>query len=92
LPGPRRVRALPVAPSRAAGPSRPSQFSFSCAFFNLSIRPASSRVQSLTVAGKAVRLASPSTVAFDGRAKTVPIVVTAHDGKTTETYRLTLTE
>jgi len=58
----------------------------------ISIRPASSRVQSLTVAGKAVRRASPFTVAFDGRAKTVPIVVTAHDGKTTETYRLTLTE
>lgn len=57
----------------------------------ISIRPASSRVQSLTIDGKAVRSGSPYEVAFKGQSKTVPIVVTAHDGKTTDTYRVTLT-
>lgn len=58
----------------------------------ISVRPASSRVQSLTIDGKAARWGSPYEIAFEGRSKTVPIVVTAHDGKTTETYRLTLAE
>lgn len=56
----------------------------------ISIRPTSSRVQSLTIDGKPVRWGSPYKVPMNGKSKTVPIVVTAHDGKTMETYRLTL--
>ena len=58
----------------------------------ISIRPASSRVQSLTIEGHAVRSGSPYRVSFKRQSRTVPIVVTAHDGKTTDTYRLTLVE
>jgi hypothetical protein len=56
----------------------------------IAVRPASSRVQSLTVDGKAVKPGVPARISFTGSAKAVPIVVTAHDGKTTETYRVTL--
>jgi hypothetical protein len=56
----------------------------------ISSRPASSRVQSLTINGKAVQAGMPYEVSFTGRAQKVPIVVTAHDGKTTDLYRLTL--
>jgi glyoxylase-like metal-dependent hydrolase (beta-lactamase superfamily II) len=68
-----------IVPGRAHGP------------ITISIRPASSRAQSLTIDGKTVRSGSPYEVSFKGQPRTVPIVVTAHDGKTTETYRLTLT-
>jgi glyoxylase-like metal-dependent hydrolase (beta-lactamase superfamily II) len=56
----------------------------------ISARPASSQAQSLTIDGKAVQAGMPYEVSFTGRTKTVPIVVTAPDGKTTDTYRLTL--
>ena len=58
----------------------------------ISARPTSSRIQSLTLDGRAVRWGSPYEVSFKGPSKTVPIVVTAHDGKTTDTYRLTFTQ
>jgi glyoxylase-like metal-dependent hydrolase (beta-lactamase superfamily II) len=54
----------------------------------LSATPASSRVQSLTIDGKP---GAPQEIAFAGHTLTVPIVVTAHDGRTTDTYRVTLT-
>ena len=56
----------------------------------ISLRPASTRVKSLTIDGNAVSSGAPYKVSFKGQPKTVPIVVTAHDGKTTDTYRLTL--
>jgi hypothetical protein len=37
-----------------------------------------------------VQPGTPCEISFTGRTKTVPIVVTAHDGKTTDTYHLTL--
>lgn len=68
-----------IVPAGAPGP------------ITISIRPASSRAKSLTIDGKPVRSGSPYKVSFKGQPRTVPIVVTAHDGKTTDTYRLTLT-
>jgi glyoxylase-like metal-dependent hydrolase (beta-lactamase superfamily II) len=53
-------------------------------------KPASTRVQSLVIDGKPVKPGMPCQVSFTGGSRTVPIVVTAHDGKTTATYRLTL--
>ena len=57
----------------------------------ISARPASSRVARLSIDGKAAEPGVPYEVSFTGRTQTVPIVVTAHDGTTTDTYRLTLT-
>ena len=56
----------------------------------ISARPASSRVQSLTINGKAVQPGAAYEVSLKGSKETVPIVVTAHDGKTTATYRVVL--
>ncbi len=56
----------------------------------ISTRPASSRVSSLTINGKAVAPGVPYEVSFTGRTETATVVVTAHDGKTTDTYRLSL--
>jgi glyoxylase-like metal-dependent hydrolase (beta-lactamase superfamily II) len=53
-------------------------------------RPASSRVHSLTIEGKAAQPGVPAKISFTGATKAVPIVVTAHDGKTIETYRVRL--
>jgi len=47
-------------------------------------------VQSLTVNGKVVQSGAPYEVPFNGSPQTVPIVVTAHDGKTTDTYKVAL--
>jgi glyoxylase-like metal-dependent hydrolase (beta-lactamase superfamily II) len=58
----------------------------------ISIRPASSRARSLTIDGQPARSGSPYEVSFKGKPKTVPIVITAQDGKTTDTYRLTLSD
>jgi len=52
--------------------------------------PASTRVQSLVIDGHPVKPGTPGNVSFTGGSRTVPIVVTAHDGKTTATYRVTL--
>ena len=56
----------------------------------LAARPSSSRVRSLTIGGKAVQPGAPYEVSFKGGRETVPIVVTAPDGKTTDTYRVVL--
>jgi glyoxylase-like metal-dependent hydrolase (beta-lactamase superfamily II) len=53
-------------------------------------RPASSRVRSVTIDGRPVAAGVPSRVSFNGGTKTVTITVTANDGKTTDTYRVTL--
>jgi glyoxylase-like metal-dependent hydrolase (beta-lactamase superfamily II) len=58
----------------------------------ISIRPASSRARSLAIDGKIVRSGAPYKVSFKGQSRTVPIVVTAPDGKTTDTYKLTFAE
>ena len=54
--------------------------------------PASSRIQSLTIDGKRVKPGAASKVALKGDSKTVPIVVTAPDGQTTQTYHVTLSQ
>lgn len=56
----------------------------------ISVRPASSRVQSISVDGRAVKGSGFEEVPYEGRTTTVRIVVTAHDGRTTQTYRVTL--
>jgi glyoxylase-like metal-dependent hydrolase (beta-lactamase superfamily II) len=56
----------------------------------IAARPASSRVQSLTINGKAAQPGMPYDVSFTGRTERVSVVVTAHDGTTTDTYRVTL--
>jgi cadherin-like protein len=53
-------------------------------------RPAASKAQSLAIGGKRVTPGAVYKVAIKGRARTVPIVVTAPDGRTTQTYRVTL--
>ena len=53
-------------------------------------RPASSRIQSLTIDGKRVKPGAAYPVAFRGKGRKVPIVVTAADGKSTQTYTVTL--
>ena len=58
----------------------------------ISARPASSKVQSLTIDGKHVKPGALYKVAFKGGSKTVPIVVTAPDGKSTQTYNVTLSQ
>jgi glyoxylase-like metal-dependent hydrolase (beta-lactamase superfamily II) len=58
---------------------------------SIAVWPASSRVRSITVDGRAVRPGVASRVAFNGTSKAVAIVVTAADGRTTGTYSLTLT-
>jgi glyoxylase-like metal-dependent hydrolase (beta-lactamase superfamily II) len=56
----------------------------------ISAKPASSRVQSVVIDGQLVKPRMPCKVSLTGSTRTVPIVVTAHDGKTMATYRLTL--
>ena len=56
----------------------------------VAVRPASSRVQGLTIDGKPAASNQPVAVPFTGESRTVPIVVTAPDGMTTTTYQLTL--
>jgi glyoxylase-like metal-dependent hydrolase (beta-lactamase superfamily II) len=56
----------------------------------IAARPTSSRARSLTIDGKVVKAGAPTRVSFAGTAKTVSIVVTAPDGKTTETYHVRL--
>jgi hypothetical protein len=54
------------------------------------VRPASSKIHSLTIDGKPVKPGAATRVAFKGSSRAVPIVVTAADGKTTQTYTVTL--
>jgi hypothetical protein len=58
----------------------------------IAARPSSSRVRSLSIDGKVVKAGAPAKISFTGATKIVPIVVTAHDGKTTDTYRVTLSQ
>ena len=51
--------------------------------------PAASKADSLTIDGKPVAPGVTYKVAIKGGSKTVPIVVTAPDGRTSQTYRVT---
>jgi len=52
--------------------------------------PSSSRIQSLTIDGKRVKPGAAFDVPHGSDSKTLPIVVTAADGQTTQTYHVTL--
>jgi hypothetical protein len=56
---------------------------------SIGARPASSRVDKLTIDGKLVKPKESVRVSIGKSSRVVPIVVTAHDGKTTQTYRVT---
>ena len=56
----------------------------------IAVRPAASRVHSLLIDGKPAQAGVRHEIAYRGGTREVPITVTAYDGKTTETYRLTL--
>lgn len=56
----------------------------------ISVRPASSRVRSISIDGRAAKAGAPQSLPFNGHTMTVQIVVTAHDGRTTQTYRVML--
>ena len=56
----------------------------------IAARPAASKAQSLTIDGKRVAPGAAYKVAVKAGTRTVPIVVTAPDGRTTQTYRVTL--
>jgi hypothetical protein len=45
-----------------------------------------------TLDGKPARAGVPREITYRGGTREVPIVVTAHDGKSKETYRLTLSQ
>ena len=53
-------------------------------------RPAAAKIQSLTIDGKRIKPGAPYDVSFKGNSKAVPIVVTAQDGKSAQTYTVTL--
>ncbi|MBS0422693.1 MAG: MBL fold metallo-hydrolase [Proteobacteria bacterium] len=52
--------------------------------------PASSRVQSLTVNDETVQAGTPVDISFKGKRDVALITVTAHDGQTTDSYRVIL--
>jgi len=56
----------------------------------ISAKPASSRVQSLTINDETVQSGAPVDVSFKGKRDVVAITVTAHDGTTTDSYRVIL--
>jgi glyoxylase-like metal-dependent hydrolase (beta-lactamase superfamily II) len=56
----------------------------------IALRPASSRVESITVNGDPVQPGVPVDVSFKGRKDVVAIGVTAHDGTTKQAYRVIL--
>jgi glyoxylase-like metal-dependent hydrolase (beta-lactamase superfamily II) len=58
----------------------------------ISVRPASTRVHSLTIDGKTATAGVPQTISYGSGAKEVPITVTAHDAKTTQTYHVTFSK
>ncbi|MFL6578027.1 MAG: MBL fold metallo-hydrolase [Povalibacter sp.] len=57
---------------------------------SIKVLPASSRVRTVAIDGKAVKAGASAKISFKGEAKTVPVVVTALDGKSVQTYRVTL--
>jgi glyoxylase-like metal-dependent hydrolase (beta-lactamase superfamily II) len=56
----------------------------------VTVRPASTRVKSVLIDGIPVAPGVPCEIPFTGATRTVPIVVTAQDGKTEAIYRMTL--
>jgi glyoxylase-like metal-dependent hydrolase (beta-lactamase superfamily II) len=56
----------------------------------IAAKPASSRIQSLTINDETVQPGAPVDVSFKGKKDVVAITVTAHDGKTTDSYRVLL--
>jgi hypothetical protein len=56
----------------------------------ISVKPASSRVESITINGEPVQPGSPVDVSFKGRKDVVAIGVTAHNGQTKQAYRVVL--
>ena len=56
----------------------------------ITVQPASSRVQSVTVNGDPVQPGVPVDISYRGRKDVVAIGVTAHDGKTMSAYRVSL--
>lgn len=57
----------------------------------IAVKPASSRVESITINGEPVQPGAPVDVSFKGRKDVVAIGVTAHDGTTQQAYRVVLT-
>jgi glyoxylase-like metal-dependent hydrolase (beta-lactamase superfamily II) len=56
----------------------------------IAVQPASSRVESITINGDPVQPGVPVDISFRGRKDVVAIGVEAHDGKTINTYRVSL--
>jgi glyoxylase-like metal-dependent hydrolase (beta-lactamase superfamily II) len=56
----------------------------------IAVRPASSRVESITINGEPVQPGAPVDVSFKGRSDVVAIGVTARDGTTKQAYRVVL--
>jgi glyoxylase-like metal-dependent hydrolase (beta-lactamase superfamily II) len=56
----------------------------------IAVKPASSRVESITINGDPVQPGVPVDVSFKGRKDVVAIGVTAHDGTTRQAYRVVL--
>jgi glyoxylase-like metal-dependent hydrolase (beta-lactamase superfamily II) len=56
----------------------------------IAVKPASSRVESITINGDPVQPGTPVDVSFKGRKDVVAIGVTAHDGNTKQAYRVVL--
>ncbi|HEY2401439.1 MAG TPA: MBL fold metallo-hydrolase [Steroidobacteraceae bacterium] len=56
----------------------------------IAVRPASSRVESITINGETVQPGAPFDVSFKGRSDVVAIGVTARDGTTKQAYRVVL--
>jgi glyoxylase-like metal-dependent hydrolase (beta-lactamase superfamily II) len=59
---------------------------------SIAVRPASSRVRSLLIDGKPATAGAPRQITYRGGTREVPIIVTAHDGTTVQTYRVTLSQ
>jgi hypothetical protein len=68
----------------------PARIAESVRTVDISVWPSSSRVQSVTIDGQAVRPGEWHAVAFSGQSRAVPIIVVARDGKSKETYHVTL--
>ena len=56
----------------------------------IAVKPASSRVESVTINDEAAQPGQPVDVTFKGKRDVVAISVTAHDGTTKDSYRVTL--
>lgn len=54
----------------------------------LTVRPASTRIKGLTIDGRSAVANQALSIPFDGSPRTIPIVITAADGVTKDTYEL----